>query len=1198
MALAALLGIGSLWFSGFVTGQTTSLTIYVDDDSGCASGCGGDPGNAWPTIQQAIDEGNNLICTPPPPSCIDHVVVQVAAGLYPERIFIFPDIEVIGAGAGATTLDATGFGRPAVIFASGGTGRVRDDFAVRGFTITGGEGEDLGGRIAGGGVFVFGDAEITNNIIAANELLGSGTDYQGGGIHVELGAPLITYNVINGNSAAGTPGGTWFGAGGGINSTFYGTPTIRGNWIEANDAGVISTTSGGFGGGIAVYAPGGGQTTTISENVVINNFADSTGGGISVRSFSGGQGQIFLTNNLVAGNDGTFGGGIYGYYAKINLTNNTVVGNSGFFGGGTMAAPGGALYPIQLTNEVIQGNDIPVGGAGGGLYIRNNPATVENSNIFGNLDTNIEGLAGTLSDADFIGLAGNISVDSRFLDAGSGNFRPRPASPLIDAGSEIGAPATDLDGQTRPMDGDADGNATTDIGAYEFIPGHPCPDIDTDGWADCPPGGACNPDGLVCGDCDDTDPLVNPAGIEICNLIDDNCDGQTDEGFDLDDDGFASCAGDCNESDPAVNPGAAEGPPGHPSCSDGIDNDCDTFTDLIDPRCVTSFPCPDADADGFHGCLIDPGCDPAGLTCGDCDDDDPEIKPGVAEMCDGVDNNCDETIDEGFDDTDADGSADCVDPDDDNDLVPDASDCAPLVNSVSAPPGGSGETLRLGPAIDRIDWLAAPQSNVSDLYRGSVTGGSGFAYNHACLASELPVTEYFDSDPIAPGDLFYYLIGPRNSCAGGHLGTDSNSVLRPIPAPCLAVGADTDTDLVPDIDDNCPLDLNASQADAELDGVGDTCDNCPAVPNPTQADRDTDGSGDACDDDDSDGFTADVDCDDTDPDVNPAATEVCNNIDDDCNEGIDEGFDTDMDSFTVCQLPVSDCDDTDPAVNPGVIEGPAGDAVCGDGADNDCDGLIDGLDPGCLASNACPDADGDLFADCLSIPGCNPAGRTCGDCDDTVAGINPGATEQCDGIDNNCDGTPDDGFPDADGDTVADCVDCAPLVNSVSAPPGGSGDALRLGPAVDRIAWLSAPQSNVSDLYRGSVMSGAGFAYNHTCLASELPIIEYFDSDPIAPGDLFYYLVGPRNSCAGGDLGIDSNSVLRPIPAPCLPVGADTDSDLVTDIDDNCPLDLNAPQADAELDGVGDACDNCPAVPNPTQADADGDGIGDACDPA
>jgi hypothetical protein len=60
--------------------------------------------------------------------------------------------------------------------------------------------------------------------------------------------------------------------------------------------------------------------------------------------------------------------------------------------------------------------------------------------------------------------------------------------------------------------------------------GAPCPDVDMDGYADCTVPG-CDDTGLMCGDCDDGDANVNPAEVEACNHVDDDCNGLTDEGF-------------------------------------------------------------------------------------------------------------------------------------------------------------------------------------------------------------------------------------------------------------------------------------------------------------------------------------------------------------------------------------------------------------------------------------------------------------------------------------------------------------------------------------------------------------------------------------------------------------------------------------------------------------------------------------------
>jgi hypothetical protein len=78
-----------------------------------------------------------------------------------------------------------------------------------------------------------------------------------------------------------------------------------------------------------------------------------------------------------------------------------------------------------------------------------------------------------------------------------------------------------------------------------------------------------------------------------------------------------------------------EGPVGDPTCTDGLDNDCDGQTDAPDPDCDPLPNC-DNDGDGWCGSCIDPSCQP-----GDCNDNNPQIFPNAPTICDGFDNNCD-----------------------------------------------------------------------------------------------------------------------------------------------------------------------------------------------------------------------------------------------------------------------------------------------------------------------------------------------------------------------------------------------------------------------------------------------------------------------------------------------------------------------------------------------------------------------------
>ncbi|MCB9662476.1 MAG: hypothetical protein H6732_00025 [Alphaproteobacteria bacterium] len=140
-------------------------------------------------------------------------------------------------------------------------------------------------------------------------------------------------------------------------------------------------------------------------------------------------------------------------------------------------------------------------------------------------------------------------------------------------------------------------------------------------------------------------------------------------GVDADGDGF-SAAVDCNDANPVVNPGARE------ACND-VDDDCDGVVDQDTdyfPDGRQAFPDDDVDGAGdtARGAWV---CDlPAGwvLTGGDCDDTDPNRRPGATERCNGVDDDCDGLLDDddadlvasgvpgavqGYPDLDADGFA-------------------------------------------------------------------------------------------------------------------------------------------------------------------------------------------------------------------------------------------------------------------------------------------------------------------------------------------------------------------------------------------------------------------------------------------------------------------------------------------------------------------------------------------------------------
>jgi hypothetical protein len=198
------------------------------------------------------------------------------------------------------------------------------------------------------------------------------------------------------------------------------------------------------------------------------------------------------------------------------------------------------------------------------------------------------------------------------------------------------------------------------------------------------------------------------------------------------------------------------------------------------------------------------------------------------------------------------------------------------------------------------------------------------------------------------------------------------------------------------------------------DGIACTIDTCSESVRSCRShppDADHDGAYDArCID--SHGTALGTDCVDTDANDYPGNTEVCDHHDEDCDPTTLGGVDMDHDGAIsdACCNPTAtglvcglDCDDTNPSISRLATE------IC-DGVDNDCDHLIDEG----VRLMAWPDVDGDGYGDASATPMSvcqvpSSQANEGGDCNDMNVRIHPHQTEECNGVDDDCDGTIDEG---------------------------------------------------------------------------------------------------------------------------------------------------------------------------------------------
>lgn len=387
-------------------------------------------------------------------------------------------------------------------------------------------------------------------------------------------------------------------------------------------------------------------------------------------------------------------------------------------------------------------------------------------------------------------------------------------------------------------------------------------------------------DALVHGgtDCDDNDAAIHTGALEICDGLDNDCDGTADvdatdaltfyedgdgDGYGVETStvlacdvptGFSDVYGDCDDADDGASPGNAE-------VCDEVDNNCNGRID--EPGAedeVTWYT--DNDGDGYGDINYSTtACEqPPGYVdnASDCDDVFAENSPDAVEYCDGIDNNCDGVVDEDtaadtlvfYIDADADGygtgsttTVACTVPSGYSDNATDCDDVEATVNP--------GAVEVCGDSLDNDCSGDADGDDASDA-----------------------LTKYPDYD----SDGYGLTSGETTSCdfpttvawvlVGGDCDQNDSAVN---PGASEICDGSTDENCDGSIDEDTASDASTWYLDADGDGYGVTTSTTVACDEPS-------------------GYAAEsTDCDDTTTAVSPDALETCaNSTDDDCDGVTDE----------------------------------------------------------------------------------------------------------------------------------------------------------------------------------------------------------------------------------------------------------------------------------------------------------------------